>query len=983
MKNKIIRVLSLVLVIMTMVSALSLSVFALEWDGSSVEGGNATVVAGPNGYAIATDTWDNCVGYRFSLVDKTGANKVTKVIDVIRDSHFGRHVLYAADRFTVQRNKKQLIALQNSGFSTSHTYVNCYKEQDYAFATSLPDPSGMGTWQNNTTNLNVVLSLLGAGNIYSLKNGDKILVEPIFDVRLESVYHAVTVTEIALYGKHILGSESDGGSSSQSESWGFITNFVNKHYPNALFTPDGQGLWEGVSASSSRIKFKNIINKGYGVGIAYTETKSDFSPVLSVKECRAYKGALSTKTYHYGTSTGNAFAYWTLNKDYPKSGDTIFFSVNFPKETENCYVKQTVWIDGTQVGTRNGYTNNLEWYDVKTSNTTVAASKSYYTVKARVDWIETNGTVKKTGAEKTFYIPVKPVLTREKVTAYNQEGDVQAYSGSAGSSGKVYFGQKVTFQYKYGATTTWQSTNTVTAIANRWNESSWAHIYSRRTDGKDVYQTSVALSSTKSYSRNSSIGTYTIPLPAKEDTNSYKLKFDMTTSWNTDAAHTVGSNTYYIPVVKSDVELYDIKLVDSDGNYVDRNDLTVNDTLTVHYVYRNNTDCTVYVKGYNDDLSQIPGVFAIPAGKTIEVEGAEYVVPDKRSFTIWGGVYLDTVARGNTDYETDGDNNHWAIICKSSIPLSLTAITPNAAYREGTDVVSSFRLWNYAWKDYTPSDGLKVRLRIYKNGASSPFKTVTKDVVVPAASNNLVYFKWTVPTGLSSKDVTLKADIYDGSKYYNEISNNRATIPYTYYTTPDTHYEEKAPAGFSVPASPSDTNGSATWYEYVYENGSFVRKNYGIALAKSVTNTITPATGETAVQKDGQWTMKSGYGFSVNTRTLTANVSGYTAAPAASYTIPQYCYLLYPEYNYSYASGKATTLEQYNGTSIASYFRLPVLETYGRVHFTPLWFPDGTYAVKIVQSDCWTPAGMITKTIIPNTITIKGNAYDDWYEGRR
>lgn len=185
--------------------------------------------------AIATDTWDNCVGYRFSLVDKTGANKVTKVIDVIRDSHFGRHVLYAADRFTVQRNKKQLIALQNSGFRTSHTYVNCYKEQDYAFATSLPDPSGMGTWQNNTTNLNVVLSLLGAGNIYSLKNGDKILVEPIFDVRLESVYHAVTVTEIALYGKHILGSESDGGSSSQSESWGFISNFVNKHYPNALF----------------------------------------------------------------------------------------------------------------------------------------------------------------------------------------------------------------------------------------------------------------------------------------------------------------------------------------------------------------------------------------------------------------------------------------------------------------------------------------------------------------------------------------------------------------------------------------------------------------------------------------------------------------------------------------------------------------------------------------------------------------------------
>ena len=65
------------------------------------------------------------------------------------------------------------------------------------------------------------------------------------------------------------------------------------------------------------------------------------------------------------------------------------------------------------------------------------------------------------------------------------------------------------------------------------------------------------------------------------------------------------------------------------------------------------------------------------------------------------------------------------------------------------------------------------------------------------------------------------------------------------------------------------------------------------------------------------------------------------------------------------------------------YFILPYDPDSGRTHYTPLWFPDGVYAVKIVQTDCWTPAGMLTKEIVPDAITIKGNAYDDWYEGRR
>ncbi|MGN0172411.1 MAG: hypothetical protein ACI39E_06480, partial [Acutalibacteraceae bacterium] len=430
MKKQTIRVLSMLLVLATLLSSFVISVSALSWDGSSQGGGGNTTSAGPNGYAIRTDG-DNCIGYRFSVVDKSGSNKVSKVIDVFRNTSYGNSEYSNAYKFTTKYNKKQLINNQNAGFSTSKNTTNCYKEADCGFATSLPAPSGMGTWQNNTTNLNKVLSLLNAGNIAGLKNGDKILVEPIYDVRLESVYHALTVTEIAIYGKHILGASSNGGSSATPASWGFISNYTNRYYPNELFTPDGQGLWTGVSAASSRLTFYDIINKGYGVGIAYTETKPDFTPALSVKLCEAWPGSKSVRNNnHYGISYGNSFANWTYGHGYPKNGDTVWFALNFPAESENCYVKQTVWIDGGGSVSRNVWSNSNTWYDVQLDPKTVAEGRSYYTVKARVDWINSSGTVLKYGAEKSFYIPVQPTLYRYQVTMYGYAGTDMAHNGS-------------------------------------------------------------------------------------------------------------------------------------------------------------------------------------------------------------------------------------------------------------------------------------------------------------------------------------------------------------------------------------------------------------------------------------------------------------------------------------------------------------------------------------------------------------------------
>jgi hypothetical protein len=113
---------------------------------------------------------------------------------------------------------------------------------------------------------------------------------------------------------------------------------------------------------------------------------------------------------------------------------------------------------------------------------------------------------------------------------------------------------------------------------------------------------------------------------------------------------------------------------------------------------------------------------------------------------------------------------------------------------------------------------------------------------------------------LNGANVTVKAEVLENGTSYDYVSNSRSTIPFNYYTTPDTKYEEKAPSGFKVPSLPNAASNYATWSEYVYQNGTFVLKNYGIGISGTSTATLTPASGNSA-EKDasGKWTMKSGY----------------------------------------------------------------------------------------------------------------------------
>lgn len=306
--------------------------------------------------------------------------------------------------------------------------------------------------------------------------------------------------------------------------------------------------------------------------------------------------------------------------------------------------------------------------------------------------------------------------------------------------------------------------------------------------------------------------------------------------------------------------------------------------------------------------------------------------------------------------------------------IAIVPIEPNAPYREKTNVISSFWLVNLSDDDYTPTTGAKVVFSVY-NSSGQRIADETQSFVAPKKDKNLAYFGWYVPDGYASSDVTVKAYIDDGPYQYSHTSESYTIASYDTCIEPDTDYNAKAPDGFTVPASPSDSTTSGRWWQWVYSGGAYAKKQF--AVANTVNELVlTAPTSPSAYTENGKLYIKSGYGFELSFKDSMYTVSGYTDGSVNECFAPQYYYALFPEYNYTYGRDKCRSIETVSGKKV-----FVNAADMARQHFTPIYYPDGEYKFKAVLSDCWTPAGMIItyKTV---TVQINGNVYDDWYIGR-
>ena len=171
------------------------------------------------------------------------------------------------------------------------------------------------------------------------------------------------------------------------------------------------------------------------------------------------------------------------------------------------------------------------------------------------------------------------------------------------------------------------------------------------------------------------------------------------------------------------------------------------------------------------------------------------------------------------------------------VDLAIMPIWPNAPYREGLEVVTSFRIYNFSGNDVIPSDNVTVDFEAYyyENGSKVTVKTMTWNrAVIPVGDSNLVWFKWKVPEETAGKKVYISATLNkDAAVPETDWSNNVANMTETIAgvldsSTPDTRYERERPSDYVETSAPTTYGGTAVWSVWEYKNGGFVKVNYGI-----------------------------------------------------------------------------------------------------------------------------------------------------------
>jgi hypothetical protein len=312
----------------------------------------------------------------------------------------------------------------------------------------------------------------------------------------------------------------------------------------------------------------------------------------------------------------------------------------------------------------------------------------------------------------------------------------------------------------------------------------------------------------------------------------------------------------------------------------------------------------------------------------------------------------------------------------------------SAAYRVNTDVVTSVTLSSD--NEISPDSPASVTFHIL---GSSCTRT---NIVIPKGESQLVWVKWHTPRtpqtvtirvtsskgSLSAGTITAKVENLAG----HEPPDPTATDRNDSFQTPDVP-EKAASAGNSWNVWSAKWHQNWKWHEHWvwdsdsnrWEDDGWWVKDGGYWIYTSTEYRAVLSSGMSLLPDDKDPTakgklMKSGYGVKIS-------VDGKvrSSASSANVTAAQTAVTYFPEFSY-HTYWRLLDLKR-DGLSSAFHFKTNQYSTYGRrVHFTPLWYPDGTYTAYTYLEDAWTPAGMLSANLT-DYVKIKGNVYDDWHVG--
>ena len=299
-------------------------------------------------------------------------------------------------------------------------------------------------------------------------------------------------------------------------------------------------------------------------------------------------------------------------------------------------------------------------------------------------------------------------------------------------------------------------------------------------------------------------------------------------------------------------------------------------------------------------------------------------------------------------------------------------------YRTDTDVITAVRI--HAGSEINPDHNARAVFNILGT-------TYSKEYVIPSGESQLVWVKWHTPKEPQVVNITVSP---------SHGSAEKATIVCNVV-----ELEEKTPPnptgrdrndGFKSVSQPSyPTKTSAVWGEWYaywvphwvwhsYEDGGGYWCDHGWwefewhSYSARLVTTMKLQPDEkvpTAITQYDSFEIKSGYGYNIEYTASVTSTRDYDVTPI------QNVVTLFPEFQYKlYDRLLEPTRTGYY--SVWEFFQNKYSMTKQRVHFTPIWYPDGNYTTYAIGFDAWTPDGML---VAENTFDFKidGNVYDDWF----
>lgn len=327
------------------------------------------------------------------------------------------------------------------------------------------------------------------------------------------------------------------------------------------------------------------------------------------------------------------------------------------------------------------------------------------------------------------------------------------------------------------------------------------------------------------------------------------------------------------------------------------------------------------------------------------------------------------------------------IVRFNEAPITPPPSQTSFQYRANTDVITS--VWLSTSDQITPDSPASVTFRILE----SSYKVT--DIVIPEGESQLVWMKWRTP----SKPQHLSIQISSSAGHLSASSITASIVDLNQNIPPDPKATDRN-GSFRQPSIPSyvaktsaswgiwsarwheywvwisnwkwhdDGNGGGHWVDHGHweDQGWWDYDWTSYSAALSATQSILPDSKSPTKSKN----VKSGYGIDIRPSTVLSS-----NAPVSHITGAQTVVSYFPEFQYkSYWRLHDLKTGGYDATF---WLKSNEYSTYqSRVHFTPIWYPDGSYTPITRVMDAWTPDGMLTVQL-QTPVTISGNLFSDWH----